>query len=379
MINKIWKILLSGLLAICLVMFTCVDDRAFAQIPPPSANRPQYIAIPDYLGQKITFYKQTTATFPPQKPTPTLFATLITANCNPNSVTYNNSKLYVACNKDSGNQDFIGVYNLNGSNSPLTPTKPTATINKPFDQTIASDQFNSIISIAFDPDNNLWVSSYGNSQIVRIPKASLATPDPTPDKALINSPISPVGITFDKNGSLWATGQYQGGIVLKIPKTELDQPGTIDGGIPKIDATPSYCISNNADGCQQQAGLFDNPEGIAILNNDIWVSNNGNDHPAASLVRLRISQGTVDRFGNGVGAPFSCPGGLKAVSSGLLVNDQSAPLTNTTCGANDPTSGVGRVFIYKPTDLTSPSSLNLNPLKLSNVTSRPGFGGIDVF
>jgi len=111
-----------------------------------------------------------------------------------------------------------------------------------------------------------------------------------------------------------------------------------------------YCISNSALSCQQQAGLFDNPEGIAILDNDIWVSNNGGDHLAASLIRLCPTPGQTDCFGNGVALPFFCPGGLASGFEGLWINDQGFPLTDTTCGANDPALGVGIVFIYSPSD-----------------------------
>jgi hypothetical protein len=376
MLNKIWKILFSGLLAICLVMGLSIKDHAFAKtpiFPAPTLIPVHYLVVPDYLAQKLTIQSRRNALLISTGKPRTL--TVLTPNCNPNSVAYNNAKLYIACNKDQGNGDYIGVYDF----SQLTKLKSIPT-SIPFSQTIRSPEFNSLIAIAFDPENNLWISSYNNNQIVRIPKASLNTLNPLPDKKLVNSPNQPAGITFDpQNSSLWVAGQYTGGIVLNIPKSELDQPGTLVGAIATIDPTPTYCISNSAPGCTQQPGLFDNPEGIAILNNDIWVSNNGGDHPAASLVRLRPTQGAADQFGQGIGVPFSCPGGLKATGSELWVNDQSAPLLNTTCGATDAASGVGKIFTYAAADLTTPASLNLNPPEIVNITSRPGFGGIDLF
>jgi hypothetical protein len=358
--NRIWKILFSGLLSICLVMVPSIHDRAFAQ---DALSR--YLVVPDYVGQKITI--NILSSKAPRY-------SILTPNCNPNSVAYKHERLYVACNQDSGNGDRIEVYDF-VKNANLKPR----IISVPPIKTIASPEFNSIIAINFDPEDNLWVSSYNNNQIVRFSQASLNSPKPTPDKKLINSPDKPVGITFGADGSLWVAGQYQGGIVLNIPKTELDKPGTIINGIAAIDATPSFCISNAAPGCQQQAGLFDNPEGIAILNNDIWVSNNGGDHPAASLIRIRPTQGQTDRFGNGVATPFSCPGGLDAGTEGLWINDQSFTLSDTTCGATDSASGVGTILAYRPSELTNPTKLKLNPWSLNNVSSRPGFGGIDVF
>jgi hypothetical protein len=372
MLNKIWKTLFSGLLAICLVMGLSMQDSAIARNTIFTKSFVNYLVVPDYLAQKLTIQSLQKILSSTGKP---VTISVLTPNCNPNSTAYKNSKLYVACNKDKGNGDYIGVYNF----AQLTKLNAIPT-SIPFSKIIRSPEFDSIIAIAFDPENNLWISSYNNNQIIRIPQTGLSTASPAPDKKIVNSPDQPAGITFDPlNSSLWIAGQYAGGIVLNIPKSELDKPGTLVGSIATINATPTYCISNSAPGCTQQPGLFDNPEGIAIFNNDIWVSNNGGDHPAASLVRLRPTQGTADQFGQGIGLPFSCPGGLKAMSGELWVNDQSAPLRNTTCGATDSASDVGKIFAYIAADLKTPASINLNPSEIVNITSRPGFGGIDVF
>jgi hypothetical protein len=361
MLNKIWKILFSGLLAICLVMGLSMQDSAIGQ---PGLTR--YIITPDYVSGKITIWQISPRPHP---------YSLLTPDCNPNSVVQHNLKLYVACNQDFGKSDFIGIYDFVDL-SGLRPINSTV----PFEKTINSPEFNSIVAMQFDDESNLWVSSYNNDQIIRFPKASLATSNPKPDKKLVHSPDKPAGITFDgQHGSLWVVGQYDNGIVLNIPKAELNKPGTTVAGITTIDANPSYCISNSAPGCQQQPGLFDNPEGIAILNNDIWVSNNGGDHPAASLVRLRPTQGLSDRFGNGIATPFSCPGGLDSDFQGLWINDQSFSLTDTTCGATDATSETGKVLFYNSSDLANPVTLPPTPRGIKNITSRPGFGGISAF
>jgi hypothetical protein len=377
MLTRIWKILFSGLLAISLVMGVSLSNQAKAQSGVAS-----YLVTPDYFGQKIII-NQLSREF-----TPGVYTTgrpgtysVRTPNCNPNSVIQHESKLYVACNRGSNPEDFIGVYSF----EELAIVRPR-NMEFPFEKTIKSKEFNSIVAIKFDRESNLWVSSYNNNQIVRFPKASLDTNDPKPDRKLINSPDKPAGIAFDKNGSLWVVGEDidRNGIVINIPTSELNKLGNIVGGITVIDATPSYCISNHTDGCQQKPDLFDGPEGIAILNNDdIWISNNGGNHPAASLVRLRPAQNQIDRFGNGVAKPFSCPGGLDTDNfvdpPALWVNDQSFSLTNTSCGASDQKSGTGKVLFYGLSDLSSPATLNSNPLGIQNITSRPGFGGIDAF
>jgi hypothetical protein len=376
MLTLIWKILFSGLLALSLVMGISMSDQVEA-----ASGVASYLVTPDYIGQKIII-TQLSREF-----TPGVYTTgrpgtysVRTPNCYPNSVVQHGSKLYVACSKRDKVKDFIGVYNF----EELAMMRPR-NIEFPFEKTIKSSEFSSIIAIKFDGKSNLWVSSFDNNQIVRFPKASLDSNDPKPDRKLINSPDKPAGIAFAKDGSLWVVGQDpdENGIVINIPTSELNKMGNIVDEITVIDAAPSYCISNHTEGCQQKPELFDNPEGIAILNDDIWISNNGGGHPAASLIRLRPAQNQIDRFGNGVARPFSCPGGLDTdnfVKSPVLwVNDQSFSLINTSCGASDEKFGTGKVLFYRQSDLSSPGTLNSNPPGIENITSRPGFGGIDAF
>ena len=62
------------------------------------------------------------------------------------------------------------------------------------------------------------------------------------------------------------------------------------------------------------SGLFDNPEGAAVFHGSVWVSNNGGNAPAATLVRLTVNNGQLDSatYGGTVNHPFACPGGLYA-------------------------------------------------------------------
>jgi hypothetical protein len=367
MFTLIWKILFSGLLAISLVMGISLSDQAQAIRYPGQSS---YLVTPDYVGGKVTIIQTgpRTGSF-----------SVLTPNCNPNSVVIGGWKLYVACNRDYGKSDFIGVYDF----VELSGLRPLD-LETAFEKTIDSPEFDGIVAIKFDSESNLWVSSYNNDQIIRFPKASLDSSNPKPDRKLVHSPDKPAGINFDpQNGSLWVVGQYSNGIVLNISKAELNKSGPIVAGMTTIDATPSYCISNDAAGCQQQAGLFDNPEGVAILNDDIWISNNGGNHPAASLIRLRPKQNQVDRFGNGVAKPFSCPGGLDIDESvdppALWVNEQSFSLANTSCGASDQNSGTGKILFYGASQLDNPATFDAKSSGIENITSRPGFGGIDAF
>lgn len=326
----------------------------------------QYVAIPDYVGQQVrviaTDGNQSQLRF-------------LTPDCNPNSVAYNRDRLYVACNKDWNNGDKILVYQF----QELAAAKPQGTKVSP-SQAISSSEFDGLMAMSFDSQNALWISSYHNHQIVRLSASTLSSAHPKVDKKLIHSPDNPVGIVFDKqDGSLWVTGQYQGGIVINIPKSELDKPSDNVNGISVVDAIPTYCISNNIPDCKQSPELFDNPEGIALFDQKIWISNNGGNHPAASLVRLSPKQGQSTRFGGGAGNPFSCPGGLASDGSRLWINDQSLGKTDTTCGQNDSQSNVDGVLVYNSSAFSNPNDIGSPSASLKGVTSRPGLGGITVF
>jgi hypothetical protein len=327
-----------------------------------TARRPDrgwtYLFAPDYLGQKIHVRVIT----PPKMPSID-WSYISTPNCNPNSVAATQLRLFVACNSEKGNGlDRILVYDITGVNS------NQFTLIK----TITSSQFNRVIAIAFDKnaygrDENLWVSSYGNNKIVRISRSNLNSDNPEVDKALVNSPAEPVGITFDSDGSLWVASTYNGGLVVNIAAADLDRSGL------DIDVNPRYCISKSD--CNPVADVFDFPEGIALLNGMIWVSNNGGNHPGYKMTALKVvsNQLTFQKtVGSAPGSPFSCPGGLFSDGTDLYINDQSFGLSSTGCGNGDEKASVNGVIRYRGGDLTS------SPKLFRFTTSRPGFGGIAV-
>lgn len=329
-------------------------------------EKTQYIGIPDYAGNTVRII----STNDNQRQ-----LGLITSDCNPNSVAFNQDRLYVVCNKDWGNGDKILIYNFQD----LVAARAQGLNISPI-QSISNAEFDGLVAAAFDSQGALWVSSYYNNQIFRFTNSSLNSGDPKIDKKLIHSPDNPVGLTFDtQDNSLWVVGHYAGGIVIKIPSWEIDSPGENINGVSVINAQPVDCFSNSADGCKHFPGLFDKPEGIAVLNNEIWVSNNGGNQPAASLVRLRPDEAQAVSFGGGVGNPFSCPGGLASDGSRLWINDQSLGQVNTACGAGDAQAGVDGVLIYDQAALSNPSSIGIPLGVLRGVTSRPGFGGITIF
>jgi len=198
---------------------------------------------------------------------------------------------------------------------------------------------------------------------------------------LMNSPASPVAMAFAKDGSLWVIGQYGDGILLHFPVSQLSEG---------YNAIPDYCLaSTSLSGCQYIANVFLGPEGIALFNGDVWVANNSTGStgtvPGRELVDLKYSGGTLTvnaTFGNSsvaADSPFVCPGGLYASTGHLWVNDESYNETNPQCGAaGDAASKTGGLFSFSPAQLTAKTTTISQVLAFSNITGRPGFGGIFV-
>jgi len=297
--------------------------------------------------------------------------------CNPNAVAVNSNKAYVVCNAFGANPDKILVYN-----AATIRSAPAGALTISPTKTITSGEFNSLIGITFDASNNLWVASYGNSQVDEITAAELAATTPTVTAALIESPGSPVALAFDASGGLWISGQYSGGIVLHFPS---DQVNSGDSG------TPDYCLAtvDVGAGCQFVDNVFLNPEGLALFNGDVWVANNatggGGNVPGREIVDLKFAAGSITvnaTFGSSTDAtksPFVCPGGLYAGTVHLWLNDESYGETDPQCGAGgDVASATGGVFAFTPAQLAAQTTTVGQVLVYSNITGRPGFGGIFV-
>ena len=333
--------------------------------------------VPDYYGQLLQVRVGTGASS-------IAITVSLPSSCNPNAVAVNSNKAYVVCNADEGGTDEILVYNASTIRSAAAGAlsiSPT--------QTITSAQFNSLIGIAFDASNDLWLASYGNNQVDEITAAALATATPAVTASLIDSPGSPVALAFDANGSLWVTGQYNGGILLNFPPSQF---GTGEN------ANPDYCLAtvNVGSGCQYVTGVFFGTEGLAVFNGDVWVANNSTgaagNVPGRELIDLKYSGGSAAALGtltvnatygsssNATLSPLVCPGGLFAGSVHLWVNDESFGETNPQCGAaGDVASKTGAVFDFTAVQLAAqPVAGSTTELAYQSITGRPGFGGIFV-
>jgi hypothetical protein len=236
------------------------------------------------------------------------------------------------------------------------------------------------------------VSAYQTNELLRISSGRLATTSPRIDRVVIESPDPPAGLALDTDGSLWVVGQFDGGIAVNFTDAVINQPGSFLGANP-LNPAPRYCISNAPPRCQQTAGLFNNPEGVAVFQGSVWVSNNGGNAPAATLVRLLEHPATMTLsssiFGGTVGQPLSCPGGMFAAGvpgtapNTLWVNDEGYGVANTDCGSSAADQGdeLGRVLQFLPGDLIQHGA-SPRPERFTGWTrirtSSPGFGGIFV-
>ena len=342
------------------------------------------IWIPEYYGGAV--YADTfDYTVTPAKFTRKLMNVKI-RNCNPNSVTVNSSKLYVVCNSDFGGKDQVLVYNVTTYAYIKTITGIGTDSNNYF-------AGSSLIGSVFDTHGNLWLSGYNGNDLLRISASQLASTTSKVDRQVVDSPDLPAGLAIDsKDGSFWVIGQFAGGIALNFPDSVLNQAGTFLGGTA-LNPPPSYCISDSAGaGCQNVAGLFNAPEGVAVFDGGIWVSNNGGNAPTGTIVELKktatAGQLSSTVFGSAVGKPFSCPGGMFSTSvpghtATLWVNDEGYGIAGTDCGASAADQGdqLGRVLEFLPNDLlrhrTRPVPHAFTDAA-SLKTASPGFGGMFV-
>ena len=363
---------------------------AFAVTPIGGLGNALHVVIwvPDYYGRSVIYY---TFNYAPNngghffsQGALKLPASGSSGWCNPNAVTMQNNELYIVCNSTLGGVDEVLVYN--------TSTHQYKRITG-----IATDGHNyfagsQLIAILLDSHGNLWVSGYGTNDLLRVPSNQLGQTTPKIDRQVNHSPDMPAGLAMDTDKSIWVVGQYAGGIVVNFPDDVLNKPGNYLGSTA-LNPTPSFCISNGASGCQDVPNLFNNPEGVAVFDKAIWVSNNGGNAPARTIVGLKKNKDvlTPATYGGNLSKPFACPGGmfaLPAPSGGqgsLWVNDEGYddPHTQQTCGAtqSDRGSHVGRVLQFLADDLTQHES-SPTPVQFTDwnqiTTSSPGFGGIFV-
>jgi hypothetical protein len=334
--------------------------------------------VPDYYGGYVSvdsFDKSghlTVATIP-----------VAAKACNPNAVAVQSGSLYVVCNSDFGGTDQILVYDAGSLAFVKTITGKDVNGDTYFPGS-------SLTGIVFDSKGNLWVSGYGSNTLLRVPKANLGAADPSIDREVVDSPDSPAGLALDTDKSFWIVGQFEGGIVLNFTDAVLNQKGSFLKKNP-LNPSPRYCISNSIDGCQPTGNTFNNPEGVAVFDGSVWVSNNGGNAPAATLVRLTSHKGAfeVATYGGTVNKPFACPGGLFSATGPtgtqtLWVNDEGRDVAHTDCGSSsgDQSATAGLVMEFLKSGLaTKHQSAPVNG-KFANwqdlTTSSPGFGGIFV-
>jgi hypothetical protein len=371
--------------------------------PAAEAASPNHITIwvPDFFGGKVYVDRIDNTVAPPSFSQEIIHVS--GRFCHPNSVVIRKTELYVVCT------DFcISVFC--GTNQILVYNTATHAFKKI--DGVGIDHWDyfppeaGLIGGVFDKRGNLWVSlsppDPNNHKpllnvLLRVPSGQLAKTRPLIDRVVTHSPDSPAGLSLDPtDGSLWVVGQFDAGIVVNFEDAVINQPRTFLHGNP-LNPAPRYCISNTAGDCRQKVtAQFNSPEGVAVFQGSVWVSNNGGTKPGKTLVRLRLVKHPTTPptlmpsvFGT-VGRPFSCPGGMFAAGlpgappNTLWVNDEGYGDADTDCGsskAEDQGDQIGQVLEFRPGDLFqhqgSPTPEHF-PNWTRIRTSSPGFGGIFV-
>jgi len=352
--------------------------------------------VPDFDDQLVRVYIGSVAS----QPQPIVFALnaslLIPANtstCNPNSVAVNAGSVYVVCSSGFGGADQILVYQESAITSAApgaVPLMPTPT------QVISNDpNFNGLIGSAFDSTGDLFVASYGNSEVLEFTAGMLAGGQPVSDAVLTTSPNQPAGLTFDTNGSLWITGSDPNSLPVAL--------NFVTAMFNTQNPSPDYCITSdteaNAQPCDIYAGAngtaFSDLEGIAIFNGNLWIASNGGGAPGFYVYGFTESPGVNPQvmghlinatyLGSPANGPFQCPGGLFATATHLWVNDEGVGDPGGSCGAQAADqvtngSGAGAVFYLTAAQiLAGEGGQVVDPAATTTyVTGRPGFGGIYV-
>jgi hypothetical protein len=328
-----------------------------------------------------------------------MFIDVSGSRCNPNSVVIRNTDLYVVCSGGFCNGVFCGTNQILVYNTGTHAFKKISGVGTDGQQYFSPVA--GLIGSVFDRRGNLWVSlsplDRKNTNellnvLLRIPSRHLGMPHPLIDRVVIDSPDQPAGLALDADGSLWVVGQFDTGIVVNFEDAVINKRGIFLGANPLDPGTPRYCISNDAPDCQQTTGMFNNPEGVAVFQDRVWVSNNsvfvnGRNEPAETLVRLIKDPLTHKLTASLVRGTVACPGGLFAAGlpgtrpNTLWVNDEGYDVPNTDCGSSaaDQRGQIGRVLEFLPKDLLKHPPTPEHFTGWMRVrTSSPGFGGIFV-
>jgi hypothetical protein len=342
------------------------------------------IWVPDYNGHNV--YKYTFDYAPGASGSPFSQTVLKLPNpssgehCSPNTVAMLGNDLYIVCSGNPNGVNEVLVYDTSNGHfkEPITGIS-----------THGNNLFNNgqLIAILFDNQKNLWLSDVGNHDLLRVPFSELSRNSPKIDTRVIQSPNNPTGLVMDPDDhSFWVAGNDNNGVVLNFPENALNGHS---GDFSLNPPTPTFCIANNEPGCASNIpGLFNYPEGIAVFDGAIWVSNNGNNAPGKTIVRLTKDKGSIlayKTFGSALDTPFACPGGMFAVpapsggKASLWVNDEGYQVSPHNCSvARNP---VGRVFQFLANDLQQHQH-SPQPEQFTDwnkiYTGSPGFGGIYV-
>jgi sugar lactone lactonase YvrE len=185
-----------------------------------------------------------------------------------------------------------------------------------------------ISGTAFDSAGNMWVTDYINQQILKFTPAQLASGESTPTVAILTAK-EPWGIAFDAQGNLWV-GYYNGNDVLEYAASDVQSwSGALTDPAPVLTIdSPNGPLGLAFDrgGSLWIAG-FDVPMTYKVSSSAI-AGGSGTIEPTDSLVSPYLDHGS--------GLAFDRSGNLwEGTEAGYIVGYTSAQLDASSHG--DPT------------------------------------------
>lgn len=287
------------------------------------------LVVPEFNNHRVRTYKATsTTTIAPMPSYDINFNTLSNPtlhNAFPNSVAMYDNDLFVAVTWDgSGATPDKSIVRF-----PNYGVNPAAAISG---VTIANDNSNDYVGIAFDSSGNLYASegSYLDTHIVKYTRASNYNGN-TGRLDLGNGGLTSYfsNITFDNSGNLWAS-DYKNNRIIAIKASDLSTASATFHNLNTVSwgVNGSSANNNNPLKTDKINQAFAEPEGVAFdSSGNLWVANNNDSGTNVDPTLVKITTG------------------LQSTILGTTNTSASPALTSNANGYkvwNIPSSGSGR-------------------------------------
>jgi len=225
----------------------------------------------------------------------------------PRGVTFDGSSIFVA---DTGNHAIRQIIPA-GSVGSVSTLAGDGTPGYVDNTSGASVRFSSPVSLA-SVGSDLYVSDTGNHVIRKVNTTNLGfTTTPAGSPQIAGSADGTGGLArFHSPEGITSDGLSQASLYVADTGNHAVRRVTLGGSVTTVAGNPPQAGLVNATG---ESARFDAPAGVAVIGDDLFVSDQGND-----TIRKITSSGVVTSFTGGV---FSAPQGIVAQGSDLYVAD----------------------------------------------------------